>query len=348
MVRATYIIDSLASVPGNAVIAKKVMGDMTRRYCISLPAASSPTTFARQTTAATTTEYAILLALVVIGVLVAGVALSHATRDSLTEIALLDSSASADFSSDDFFAESAGDAAEATRQTAAGTRILERLAILFLLLTCCYLIRRQRNARRERTPSTCVAEPQSPEELQVYLKRQQIYHILSSNMESLFNSQMQVQHLMSKRVTTVRPRSTVARMKHLMKQKQVRHLLVCDEQQHLLGIVSDRDLYRDDALTAQQVMTPNPITVPPDALVGAVISLLLKEQISALPIVQDDRLCGLMTTTDLIMAMQCALQLWRQVAEEMGANAASPPSSNAADEPAAPSPVEQPEFEMVG
>ena len=42
-------------------------------------------------------------------------------------------------------------------------------------------------------------------------------------------------------------------------------------------------------------------------------SAMLERNISCLPVVKDGRLCGVLTTTDLIMTLQCCLQTLHQV-----------------------------------
>ena len=38
--------------------------------------------------------------------------------------------------------------------------------------------------------------------------------------------------------------------------------------------------------------------------------MAINAHISALPVVEEGRLCGILTTTDLVLALQCSLQLW--------------------------------------
>jgi CBS domain-containing protein len=54
-------------------------------------------------------------------------------------------------------------------------------------------------------------------------------------------------------------------------------------------------------LTAGAIMTPNLVTVRPDASIADAIDLLLREQISGLPVVDDDnRLIGVITEFALL------------------------------------------------
>jgi CBS domain-containing protein len=54
-------------------------------------------------------------------------------------------------------------------------------------------------------------------------------------------------------------------------------------------------------LTAGAIMSPNPLTVRPEASIEEAIALLLKEQISGLPVTdKDDRLVGVITEFALL------------------------------------------------
>jgi signal-transduction protein with cAMP-binding, CBS, and nucleotidyltransferase domain len=44
---------------------------------------------------------------------------------------------------------------------------------------------------------------------------------------------------------------------------------------------------------------------------------MMRKRISCLPVVEDGTLCGLFTTTDLIMTLQCAFQLLEKVAPHL-------------------------------
>ncbi len=61
-------------------------------------------------------------------------------------------------------------------------------------------------------------------------------------------------------------------------------------------------------------MTGNPVSATPDMLVGPAMTLLLKRRISCLPVCEGGRVVGVVTTTDLIMALQCALQILQKMA----------------------------------
>ena len=54
-------------------------------------------------------------------------------------------------------------------------------------------------------------------------------------------------------------------------------------------------------LTARDIMTPNPVSVSPDATVVDAAKLMAEHRVGALPVLDGDRLVGLVTESDLIM-----------------------------------------------
>ncbi len=77
------------------------------------------------------------------------------------------------------------------------------------------------------------------------------------------------------------------------------------ERGRLVGVFTQTDLtnaaQRDNSVLLGEVMTPNPITVQPDAPLSDVLYLLNRYQLSRLPVVQGgQKLVGIITRTDII------------------------------------------------
>ena len=105
-----------------------------------------------------------------------------------------------------------------------------------------------------------------------------------------------------------------------MTERRLHHLLVCNRAGDLVGVVSDRDLRATRGTTAQQLMSYPPLTCTSDTPVTAAITFLINENISCLPVVDHGRLCGILTTTDLVLTLQCTLQLWMRLAQVLQQN----------------------------
>ncbi len=84
-----------------------------------------------------------------------------------------------------------------------------------------------------------------------------------------------------------------------------RHLPIVDNGK-LVGMLSDHDVRQHQGhLTDTRVtgaMTENPITVTPDTTMEEAAEIMLERKIGGLPVVDKDRLVGIITTTDLLGA----------------------------------------------
>ncbi|WP_028318666.1 CBS domain-containing protein [Desulfobulbus elongatus] len=120
---------------------------------------------------------------------------------------------------------------------------------------------------------------------------------------------------------TVTPETTVAEAIDIVQEKNIRHLLVADQQGRLQGILSDRDLRsarpssvarsRERHRVEEQVnntpvsvlMTRDCLTLSPNATLDDALLLFQSRKIGALPVVGDeDKVVGIFSTADLMNA----------------------------------------------
>jgi arabinose-5-phosphate isomerase len=114
------------------------------------------------------------------------------------------------------------------------------------------------------------------------------------------------------RVAFVQPSATLKEVVIAMTQFPLGAACILDEQNRLVGIITDGDVRRafrkyDDIrlLTAEQVMVSTPSTIAPDATLGLAVERMEKRasQISVLPVVADDGEClGLLRIHDVYQA----------------------------------------------
>ncbi|HEY8497684.1 MAG TPA: CBS and ACT domain-containing protein [Limnochordales bacterium] len=129
---------------------------------------------------------------------------------------------------------------------------------------------------------------------------------------------MRVRDRMTLNPITVEPTTPVAEALRLMEGRKIRRLPVLQESQ-LVGIVTLLDLMRVsaspattlsvyelryllDKLTVQEAMTRRVITVSPDAPIEQAALLMREHKIGGLPVVEDGRLVGIITETDIFDA----------------------------------------------
>ena len=191
--------------------------------------------------------------------------------------------------------------------------------------------------RRESSRGEAACAATSPESLErVFGKRQQLRRLLSRGLEHSMPKEALVHHLMSTDTVNLPPAAPFAQVAETMADRQIRHLLVCRENRQLVGVISDRDIRDRAGRTAADIMTRNPLTVSPQTPVTPAITLMISKGISCLPVLDaEGELRGILTTTDLMLTLQCALQVLTQVASGMSLSDGPPASRDAqiADQP---------------
>ena len=103
----------------------------------------------------------------------------------------------------------------------------------------------------------------------------------------------------------------------LMKAERIRHLPVLDEQGHLTGIISQRDLFHSalvralgfgtagrermlESLLVKEVMTDEVETTPPQTPLSVAARVMAERKIGCLPVVEDGALVGILTEGDIV------------------------------------------------
>jgi acetoin utilization protein AcuB len=123
---------------------------------------------------------------------------------------------------------------------------------------------------------------------------------------------MIVRDIMNESPGTVRPSATLADALQLMADRKARHLVVVDPDQALvIGILSDRDMamyYDPTGMTEErwkqgsvgQLMSKSVVTIGSGAKVEEAARMLLREGVSALPVVDSGQLVGILSDRDFV------------------------------------------------
>lgn len=115
---------------------------------------------------------------------------------------------------------------------------------------------------------------------------------------------MRVRDIMSHSVETITPAESAVFANELMWRKQIHHLVVMQDQA-LVGVLSDTDLGGGetatiaDNLRVEDVMTRDVVRAEPDMRVDRAINIFRERKISCLPVLEDGKLLGIVTTTDI-------------------------------------------------
>lgn len=119
---------------------------------------------------------------------------------------------------------------------------------------------------------------------------------------------MLVRDLMNQSPGIIGPEATLADALQLMADKKNRHLVVV-EGETVVGILSDRDLamyYDPEGMSSERwqqtevrrLMAANPVIIGSGSTVGEAARLLLREAVSALPVVDSGQLVGVISDRD--------------------------------------------------
>ena len=124
---------------------------------------------------------------------------------------------------------------------------------------------------------------------------------------------VEIGRLLSRTPVCAAPHTPIQDAAQLMTRERVSALLIT-EQQRLIGIITDRDLRSrciakglDTSLPVSEIMTAQVTAVAAQAPIGDLVPLLSERGLHALPVLDGDRLVGLVTQTDLIGALQRGL-----------------------------------------
>ena len=126
---------------------------------------------------------------------------------------------------------------------------------------------------------------------------------------------MKVNEIMTNSVVKIHPEETVQVAARTLQQHNIGFLPVCGANGQLCGLVTDRDLITrcvaanlDPSNTAvRDVMTGRVLTVRPDMEVSAAAHLMGREQVRRLPVVENGRLCGVLSIGDLSRREESAI-----------------------------------------
>jgi CIC family chloride channel protein len=120
-----------------------------------------------------------------------------------------------------------------------------------------------------------------------------------------FLSKLKAADVMHSKVESIDSKLSITETIEFMSRSRHRGFPVVEDNK-LVGIVTQSDLAKltsnSEEVSLKQLMTARPITVDIDASLTDVLYLLNRYQLSRLPVLDDDRLVGIITRTDIIKA----------------------------------------------
>jgi CBS domain-containing protein len=122
-----------------------------------------------------------------------------------------------------------------------------------------------------------------------------------------------IKDIMTKNVVSVSTDQTLLDVKHIYEKKHFHHHIPVTEGEKLVGMISLADFMYgvngaglDDnssiytEKTVKDIMMPNPKYVPSDAKISEIAQMLSKGRYRALPVVENAKMVGIITTADMI------------------------------------------------
>ena len=140
---------------------------------------------------------------------------------------------------------------------------------------------------------------------------------------SLKDVPVRVSEVMTSDPMTLSSEQSFAEVVGLMANRSFRHVLVIDADKRLHGVISDRDVLRalsrtpDSSKTSvSEIMSRDSITTTPECAISAAVRLMLDKRINCLPVLAaDGRVCGILTSTDLLKAYEQIQRRFESTAE---------------------------------
>jgi len=124
---------------------------------------------------------------------------------------------------------------------------------------------------------------------------------------------IKIKDVMNEEVIVMQDNEQVSHARNLMLKHGFSRVVVLDNQEIPVGMVTEKDLTRKmggkspawrrrpiDKISIRRVMTSNPVTISPNKGIKDAVELMIKNNISSIPVVDEEGLAGIVTKTDIM------------------------------------------------
>jgi CBS domain-containing protein len=133
-------------------------------------------------------------------------------------------------------------------------------------------------------------------------------------------SLVSVRDIMSKNVKVVRPDTTAQEVVATMSKFDISSIIVVQGERPV-GIITLRDILSKvvvqclapQALTARQIMSSPLVTIQESATVEEAVNLMIQQKIKTLPVMDDNKLAGVLTHTDIVFEVPDMVSVLRSL-----------------------------------
>ena len=134
---------------------------------------------------------------------------------------------------------------------------------------------------------------------------------------------MTLRDVMTNQVVRIHPEETVTVAARMLEHNNIGAIPVCGSDGRLCGVVTDRDIITrclaagkvPQSTTVREVMTNKVYVGRPDMEVAMAASLMGREQIRRLPVMENGRLCGMVSLGDLARKEESSIEAADALAE---------------------------------
>lgn len=137
---------------------------------------------------------------------------------------------------------------------------------------------------------------------------------------------LKAKDLMSKVLKFVEPNESIETISQIMKDCDLGIVPVVDEEHHLLGVVTDRDIVirniakkalknNEKNVTAADIMTRNVVTASPEDNIYDISKIMSSKKIRRIPIVANDKLIGIVSIADIAVTGKFDMEIAQAISE---------------------------------
>ena len=127
---------------------------------------------------------------------------------------------------------------------------------------------------------------------------------------------MKLRDIMTKQVVRIHPEETVTVAARMLEHNNIGAMPVCGNDGRLCGMITDRDIVirclasgrKPDTTRVREVMTTKVYVARPDMDVSLAACLMGREQIRRLPVMENGKLCGMVSLGDLAGKEESSLE----------------------------------------
>ena len=134
---------------------------------------------------------------------------------------------------------------------------------------------------------------------------------------------MKLRDIMTKQVVRIQPEETIAVAARMLEHNNIGAMPVCTGEGKLCGMITDRDIVTrclaagksPQTTSVREVMTFRVYVARPDMDAAIVAGLMGKEQIRRLPVMENGRLCGMVSLGDLAVKEESSVEAGEALTE---------------------------------